>query len=143
MLIFGMQVDGDLLYHGIESQPSAYSGLYLSNFLSFHTLMEFSVKDFSTMQTRVLIFGMQVDDVLYRDLDPASSCLFVPVYVHFSFFPYFEEIFRQRFLNNHEKTEEIKKEPTLPTLKTSFPGTWYILTPNPSPCSELTGIMFG
>ena len=36
--IFGMQVDNDVLYCGIANRPShAYSSLYLSNFLSFHT----------------------------------------------------------------------------------------------------------
>ena len=39
VFIFGMQVDNDVLYRGIANQPSpAYSFLYLSNFLSFHTL---------------------------------------------------------------------------------------------------------
>ena len=39
VVIFGMQIDNDVLYRGIVSQPSpAYSFLYLSNFLSFHTL---------------------------------------------------------------------------------------------------------
>ena len=39
VFIFGMQVDNDVLYHGIANQSSpAYSSLYLSNFLSFHTL---------------------------------------------------------------------------------------------------------
>ena len=39
VVIFGMQVDNDVLYRGIANQPSlAYSSLYLSNFLSFHTL---------------------------------------------------------------------------------------------------------
>ena len=38
VVIFGMQVDNDALYRGIVNQPSpAYSSLYLSNFLSFHT----------------------------------------------------------------------------------------------------------
>ena len=38
-VIFGEQVDNDVLYRGIANQPSpAYSSLYLSNFLSFHTL---------------------------------------------------------------------------------------------------------
>ena len=38
-VIFGMQVDNDVLYGGIANQPSpAYSSLYLFNFLSFHTL---------------------------------------------------------------------------------------------------------
>ena len=39
VVIFGMQVDNDLLYGGLANQPwHAYSSLYLSNFLSFHTL---------------------------------------------------------------------------------------------------------
>ena len=39
VVIFGMQVDNDVLYRGIANQTSpAYSSLYLSNFLSFHTL---------------------------------------------------------------------------------------------------------
>ena len=41
VVIFGEQVDNDVLYHGIANQPSpAYSSLYLSNFLSFHTMNE-------------------------------------------------------------------------------------------------------
>ena len=44
VVIFGMQVDNDVLYCGIANQPSpAYSSLYLSDFLSFHTL-KFSSK---------------------------------------------------------------------------------------------------
>ena len=39
VVIFGEQVDNDVLYPGIGNQPSpAYSSLYLSIFLSFHTL---------------------------------------------------------------------------------------------------------
>ena len=39
VVIFGMQVDNDVVYRGIVNQPSpAYSSLYLSKFLSFHTL---------------------------------------------------------------------------------------------------------
>ena len=39
VVIFGKQVDNDVLYCGIANQPSpAYSFLHLSNFLSFHTL---------------------------------------------------------------------------------------------------------
>ena len=38
VVIFGRQVDNDVLYRGFANQPSAYSSLYLSNFLSFHTL---------------------------------------------------------------------------------------------------------
>ena len=77
-----------------ESVFSSYSSLYLSNFLSFHTLMKSFVKDFlTTMQGRMLIFGMQVDDDLCVswDWDPVFSCLFSPVFVQFSFLPYFDE----------------------------------------------------
>ena len=39
VVIFGKQIENDVLYRGIPNQPShAYSSLYLSNFLSFHTL---------------------------------------------------------------------------------------------------------
>ena len=39
VVIFGKQVDNDLLYRAISNQPSpAYSSLYLSDFLSFLTL---------------------------------------------------------------------------------------------------------
>ena len=41
VVIFGEQVDNDVLYRGIANQPSpAYSSLYLSDFLSFHTLYD-------------------------------------------------------------------------------------------------------
>ena len=95
VVIFGEQVDNDVLYRGIANQPSpAYSSLYLSNFLFFHTLNdEIFVKDFcETVQARVVIFGMQVDnDVLYRGIanqpSPAYSSLYLSI---FFFFPYFE-----------------------------------------------------
>ena len=39
VFIFGMQVNNDVLYRGIANRSShAYSSLYLSNFLSVHTL---------------------------------------------------------------------------------------------------------
>ena len=39
VIVFGMQVDYDVLYCWIANKPSdAYSSLYLSDFLSFHTL---------------------------------------------------------------------------------------------------------
>ena len=41
VVIFGKQVDNDVLYCGIANQPfPAYSSLYLSNFLSFHALID-------------------------------------------------------------------------------------------------------
>ena len=39
VVLFGKQIDNDVLYCGIANQPSpAYSFLHLSNFLPFHTL---------------------------------------------------------------------------------------------------------
>ena len=57
-----MQVDDDVLYCGIANQASAYSSLYLSDFLSFHTLItDFFVKDsFGIMQARVVTIDMQI-----------------------------------------------------------------------------------
>ena len=104
VFIFGMQVDNDALYRGIANQPSpAYSSLYLSNFLSFHTLNdEIYVKGFcETVQARVFIFGMQVDnDVLYCEIanqpSPAYSSLYLSNFL--SFHTLNDEIFRLRFL---------------------------------------------
>ena len=91
-----------MLYCGIANQPSpAYSSLYLSNVLSFYTL-KFFVKDFcETVQARVVIFGMQVDnDIVYRGIanqpSPAYSSLYLSNFL--SFHTLNEEIFRQRFL---------------------------------------------
>ena len=104
VVIIGMQVDNDVLYRRIANKPSpAYSTLYLSNFLSFHTLNDeiFFVKDFcKTVQARVVIFGMQVDnDVLYRGISnqpSAYSFLYLSDFLSFHTLKY--EIFRQRFL---------------------------------------------
>ena len=101
VFIFGMQVDNDVLYGGIANQPSSsYSSLYLSNFLSFHTVNdEIFVKDFSeTVQARVFIFGMQVDnDVLYGGIanqpSPAYSSLYLSILLSLY-------LFRQRYLHN-------------------------------------------
>ena len=103
VLIFGMQVDNDVLYREIAKQPSpAYSFLYLSDFLSFHTLNdEIFVKDFSeTVQARVFIFGMQVDNnVLYREIanqpSPAYSSLYLSDFL--SFHTLNDEIFVKDF----------------------------------------------
>ena len=101
VFIFGMHVDNDVLYRGIANQPSpAYSSLYLSDFLSFHTLNdELLVKDFSEIvQARVFIFGMQVDnDVFYRGIVNQPSPANSPLYLSFLLSLY---IFRQRYLHN-------------------------------------------
>ena len=104
VFIFGMQVDNYVLYIGISNQPfPAYSSLYLSNFLSFHTLNDYIfVKGFcEIVQARVFIFGMQVrNDVLYRWIanqpSPAYSSLYLSKSL--SYYALNDEIFRQRFL---------------------------------------------
>ena len=64
--------------------------------------MKFFVKDFcETVQARVFIFGMQVDnDILYRGIanqpSPAYSSLCLSNFL--SFHTLKDEIFRQRFL---------------------------------------------
>ena len=41
VVIFGMQVDNDVLYRGIANQPSpVYLSLYLSNFLSLYSFRQ-------------------------------------------------------------------------------------------------------
>ena len=55
VFIFGMQVDNDVLYLGIANQPSpAYSSLYLSNFLSFHTLND-EILEYSYLVCRLIM----------------------------------------------------------------------------------------
>ena len=101
IVIFVMQVDNDVLYRGNANQPSpAYSSPYLSNFLSFHALNdEIFVKDLcETVQARVVIFGMQVDnDLFYRWIgnqpSPAYSSLYLCIFLSLC-------IFRQRYLHN-------------------------------------------
>ena len=96
-----MQVDNDVFYRAIINQPSpAYSSMYLSDFLSFHTLNdEIFVQDFcETVQARVFIFGMQVDnDVLYHGIanqpSPAYSSLYLSIILSLY-------IFCQRYLHN-------------------------------------------
>ena len=62
-------------------------------------MMKFFVKDFSeTVQARVFLFGMQVDnDVLYRGVvnqpTPAYSSLYLSIFLSLY-------IFRRRYLHN-------------------------------------------
>ena len=65
-------------------------------------MMKFFVKDFcETVQARVFIFGMQVDnDVLYRGIANQSSPPYSSLYLS-NLLPFHtsnDEIFRQRFL---------------------------------------------
>ena len=78
VVIYGMQVDNDVLYRGIANQPSpAYSFPCICPifFLSILSMIKFFVKDYcETIQARVVIFGEQVDnDVLYRGIANQSS----------------------------------------------------------------------
>ena len=64
-------------------------------------MMKFFVKDFcETVQARIFIFGMQVDnDVLYRGIANQPSPAYSSLYFNFlSFHTLNDEIFRQRFL---------------------------------------------
>ena len=104
VVIFGMQVDNDVLYRGIANQPSP---LILPSicpifFLSILRMMKCFVKDFcEIVQARVVIFRMQVDnDVLYRGIanqpSPAYSSQYLSNFL--SFHTSNDEMFRQRFL---------------------------------------------
>ena len=74
VVIFGEQVDNDVLYRGIANQSfPTYSSLYLFNFLSFHTLnAEISVKlcelEYSYLVCRLImmycIVGLQTSLLL-------------------------------------------------------------------------------
>ena len=65
-------------------------------------MMKFFVKDFcETVQARIFIFGMQVDnDVLYRGIanHPYPAYSFLHLSNFLSFRTLNDEIFRQRFL---------------------------------------------
>ena len=65
-------------------------------------MMKFFVKDFcKTVQARVFIFGMQVDnDVLYRGIanQPPPAYSFLYLFNFLSFHTLNDEISRQRFL---------------------------------------------
>ena len=88
-----MQVDNDVLYRGIANQPSpAYSFLYLSNFLSFHTLNdEIFIKDFcETVQAREVIFVCRLI-MMYCTVELRTSllllilpCIYFSFSLHFS-----------------------------------------------------------
>ena len=104
--IYDMQADNDVWYRGIANQPfHAYSSLYLSDFLSFHTLNnEIFVKDFyGTIQDRIFIFCMQCDTcngILYRGIanQPfhANSSLYLSDFLSCPTLN--NKIFYQRFL---------------------------------------------
>ena len=66
VIIFGLQVDNDVMYCIVGLQTSLL--LLILPCLSSHTLYnDFFVSDFfETVQARVIIFGLQVDnDVMY------------------------------------------------------------------------------
>ena len=89
VVIFGMLIDDDVLYRGIENQPyAAFSSLYLSDLLSFHILdNEIFVKDFrEILQAGVVIFDMQVDDdVLYGGIENQPSSAYSSLYLSIFF----------------------------------------------------------
>ena len=68
VVIFGKQVDNDVLYHGIINRHShAYSSLYLSNFLSFHILNnEFLYPCFEKMGS-ILVYILSVVSFIHLE----------------------------------------------------------------------------
>ena len=75
-------------------------------FLSILWRMKFFVKDFSTtLQARMVIFGKQVDDKLYRGMENQSSPAYWYSSLFLSNFLFFHtlknKMFRQRVLNIH------------------------------------------
>ena len=106
VVIFDKQVDDDMLYRGIANKPSpAYSSRYLSHFISFHTLNDeiFRQRFLISVQARVIIFGMQVDNgVLYRGIANQPSHAYSSLYLSdfLSFRTLNDEFFCQRFLLN-------------------------------------------
>ena len=78
LVLFGKQVDNDVLYRGIANQPShAYSSLHLSNFLSIFWIMNFYIP---TLIKSGVYTGLQLSVVLFNEL---SICLSVLLYPHF------------------------------------------------------------
>ena len=92
------------MYHVYWNQAAAaYSSHYFFIFLS----LQFSLKYFVTLFTgtvwpRRLTLGTQVDSgQMYRVPESGCCCLFVPLFLHFSFSPIFNiEIFHHTFLRN-------------------------------------------
>ena len=75
LVIYNMTVDDDLINYGIENQPfSADSSVYLSNFLSLRSLKIAILIRFHSNHSRFVHI----------------SGLLFPLFVLFSFFPYFE-----------------------------------------------------
>ena len=99
-VIFSIQIYDDMLYRGIANQPSPAS-LYLSDFLSFHTLNdEIFRQRFLCVQAWVVIFGMQVgNDVLYCGIANQPSDAYSSLYlsVLLSFHTLKNEIFVKYF----------------------------------------------
>ena len=97
-----MMVGDNVWYCGIANKPSA---AYSSNFFSFHTLNDkLSVKGFcGTLQARVVISGMQVDDdVLYCGVaNQLSAYSFLYLSDFHSFHTLNNDLFCQRCLWNH------------------------------------------
>ena len=104
VVIFGMQVDNDVLYCGIANQPSPLILPCICPifFLSIVSMMKFFVNDFcETVQARIVIFGMQVgNDILYHGIANQPSPVYSSLYLSsfLSFHSFSDEIFRQRFL---------------------------------------------
>ena len=93
MLIFCMQIDDDLFYHGIVNHPyPAYSSCICPFFFpSLLWIMRFFNTDFSaTMQAGIIIFAILVHSCCTMGLRISLLLLILPCILLISFSPYFE-----------------------------------------------------
>ena len=109
-LKLGTHVNSGQMYHVDQNQAAAaaYSSLYVFIFLlslQFSTLKFFITLFSGTVRPRSLKIGTHVDSgQLYHRLpESGCCCLFMPLFLHFSFSPIFNiEIFHHFFLRNCE-----------------------------------------
>ena len=104
VVIFGMQVNNDVMYRGVANSISMLILLCIcpNFFTSIFGIMKLCVKDScKTVQARVVIFGMQVDNaVLYREIANQPSHAYSSLYLSdfLSFHTSNDEMFCQRLL---------------------------------------------
>ena len=106
-LKLGIHMDSGQMYHVYWNQAAAaYSSLCFFIFLSlqFSTLKCFVTLFLGTVRPRRLKLGTQVNSgQMYRVSESGCCCLFIPLFLHFSFSPIFNiEIFCHTFLRNFE-----------------------------------------
>ena len=105
MLIFDMQIDDDLFYHGIENHPSPayFSCICPFFFPSLLWIMRFFITDFSaTIQAGIIIFAILVHSCCTMGLRVSLLQLILPCRIFISGLLFLPSIFVHinRFLSN-------------------------------------------